>query len=125
MATPIPDRAVLLVEFVKYLIHGDDTYAATSPLPKDLRDALVADRDALEAANMRVLAARAAFSEAVQSRSELGKRVRATVRKARSVVYGLHGRTDKALVEYGLSTPVEKRGPKEKAPKSTPKSDVA
>lgn len=125
MATPIPDRAVLLVGFVKNLIHGDDTYAATSPLPKDLRDALVADRDALEAANTRVLAAYAAFSEAVQSRRELEKRVRSNARKARNVVYGLHGRTDKALVEYGLSTPVENRTPKDKSKKPGPKTDAA
>ena len=118
MSTPVPKRPVLLLDFVKSLVLGDDHYKASRPLPKELRDALVAERDALEAANNKVLAAKGTYSEATQARKAIVKRSHAAARKARNVVYGLHGRTDKALVEYGLSTPVEHRASKE-----TPKPD--
>ncbi len=99
----------MLLDFVKNMVHGDDQHQTNHPLPTETRNALVTDRDALEAANMEVLAARTAWQEAAQSRKAIMKRVRATAQKTRNIVYGLHGRTDKALGEYGLSTPVEHR----------------
>jgi len=109
MSTPVPVRPVMLLDFVKNLVHGDDQYLTTHPLPTETREALVADRNALDAANTQVLAAKAAWQQAAQSRKAIMKRVRATAQKTRNVVYGLHGRTDKALGEYGLTTPVEHR----------------
>ena len=109
MSTPVPMRPVLLLDFVKNLIHGEDQHKTSRPLPKDTRDALVADRDALDAVNTKVIAAKAAWQEAVQSRNAIARRTRKTAQAARNIVYGLHGRTDKALGEYGLSTPVEHR----------------
>ncbi len=109
MSTPVPNRPVLLLDLVKTMVHGDDQNQASRPLPKDTRDALVADRDALETANTQVLAAKTAWQEAVQARKSIVKRTRKTAQNVRNVVYGLHGRTDKTLGEYGLSTPVEHR----------------
>ncbi len=119
MSRPIPDNPLLLLASLAQYISGDDRYQEDGPLPKALRKELEEAWSGLSNRIKAAVAAKAAAREAVQSRDEFLVGATDVARRVRDAVYGIHGKRDQRIGDYGLSTPV-KRQKKSKDDDSAP-----
>lgn len=120
MSTPIPTTPVELLAMLELMQVGDDKHQGSAPLSKGLRKELDDARSALSARSKAVVATRATYREAVQSRDEFLSEAEDVARKVRDAIYSLHGKSNQQVGDYGLSTPVRRHGSTETQAKDTP-----
>ncbi len=104
---PVPTSALVALDLMRRIIDGNERHKAVKPIPPDVLSALAEAVKAFADVVDRLAKTKAVYTETRQSFNEIRKTARKALRKARNVVLGLYDEDDKAIEDYGLSTPVK------------------